>query len=171
MADLVLTHVLRKTESGTNAIKIRDRALAPKSRMLLILVDGTKTVATLIKSLTDPDEARQVLGELLDAGYVEVMQAPQAAAAPAPAPTPDATAASVMEPGPLSEKDLPDAIRRATRLLENLLGPGSEPFCLQLEKCKSIDQFTARVLDIRRVVAGMRSQARADEFVAAALKS
>lgn len=160
-----------KRSRASNAIKVRDRALAPKSRMLLILVDGTKTVSTLIKSLTDPDEGRQVLGELLDAGYVEVMQAPQAAAAPAAGANTGRHCGVRHGARPLVRKRPPDAIRRATRLLENLLGPGSEPFCLQLEKCKSIDQFTARVLDIRRVVAGMRSQARADEFVAAALKS
>lgn len=169
MADLVLTNVLRKTEAGINAIKVRDRAMAQKHRTLLILVDGTKPVATLIKSLNDPEEARQALGELLDSGYVEIANAP----APALVSTqrPAIAPASAPAAGALSEKDLPDSIRRATRLLENLLGPGSEPFCLQLEKCKSIDQFTARVLDFRRVVAGMRSETKADEFVAAALKS
>lgn len=171
MADLVLTNVLRKTEAGINAIKVRDRAMAQKQRTLLILVDGTKPVATLIKSLNDPDDARQVLGELLDSGYVEIanMPAPGQISAPGAAIAPPPATATVTSA--LSDKDLADAIRRATRLLENLLGPGSEPFCLQLEKCKSIDQFTARVLDFRRVVAGMRSETKADEFVAAALKA
>jgi hypothetical protein len=169
MADLVMTSVLRKTEAGINAIKVRDRAMAQKHRTLLILVDGAKTVAMLVKSLNDPDEALQVLGELVDSGFVDIAKAPTATTVSTPVPA--------MAPAPptptsgLSEKDLADSIRRATRLLENLLGPGSEPFCLQIEKCKSIDQFTARILDVRRVVAGMRSEAKADEFVAAALKS
>ena len=165
MTVLALTSVLRKTESGVNAIKVRDRAMGQKHRMLLILVDGTKAVGALVKSLPDPGEARQVLGELLDSGHVELVDAPAPTSPPVPEPTAERS------PGALSEADLPVAIRRATRLLENLLGPGSEPFCLQLEKCKSIDQFTARILDIRRVVAGMRSQAKADEFVAAALQA
>lgn len=61
------------------------------------------------------------------------------------------------------------ATQRATRLLENLLGPTCEPLCLQLEKCKSLDQFTAKVQDFRRVVASIRSEQKADEFVTAAL--
>jgi len=165
MTDLALTHVLRKTESGVNAIKVRDRTMGHKQRMLLILVDGTKPVGALVKSLPDPQEARQVLGELLDTGYVELVDAPAPTSPPMPAP------AAERSPGALSETALPDAIRRATRLLENLLGPGSEPLCLQLEKCKTTDQFTARVLDCRRVVAGMRSESKADEFVAAALRA
>jgi hypothetical protein len=169
MTDLALTYLLRKTESGANAIKVRDRAMGHKHRMLLILVDGAKPVGALVKSLTNPDEARQVLGELLDSGYVEIVNAPPPPPAQAPAPVPVAPAEKVS--GALTEAALPDAIRRATRLLENLLGPGSEPLCLQLEKCKSIDQFTARILEIRRVVAGMRSETKAAEFVAAALKA
>jgi hypothetical protein len=169
MTDLALTYLLRKTESGVNAIKVRDRAMGQKHRMLLILVDGAKPVGALVKSLTNPDEARQVLGELLDSGYIEIVNAPPPPSAQAPAPVPAAAAEKVS--GALTEAALPDAIRRATRLLENLLGPGSEPLCLQLEKCKSIDQFTARILEIRRVVAGMRSETKAAEFVAAALKA
>jgi hypothetical protein len=169
MTDLALTYLLRKTESGANAIKVRDRAMGHKHRMLLILVDGAKPVGALVKSLTNPDEARQVLGELLDSGYVEIVNAPPPPPVQAPAPVPVAPAEKVS--GALTEAALPDAIRRATRLLENLLGPGSEPLCLQLEKCKSIDQFTARILEIRRVVAGMRSETKAAEFVAAALKA
>jgi hypothetical protein len=167
MTDLALTYLLRKTESGVNPIKVRDRAMGQKHRMLLILVDGAKPVGALVKSLSNPDEARQVLGELLDSGYVEIVNAPPPQSPQASAPA----APAVQVSGALSEAALPDAIRRATRLLENLLGPGSEPLCLQLEKCKSIDQFTARVLEIRRVVAGMRSEAKAAEFVAAALKA
>ena len=169
MTDLALTYLLRKTESGVNAIKVRDRAMGQKHRMLLILVDGAKPVGALVKSLANPDEARQVLGELLDSGYVEIVNAPPPPPAQAPASAPSAAAEKVS--GALTEAALPDAIRRATRLLENLLGPGSEPLCLQLEKCKSIDQFTARILEIRRVVAGMRSETKAAEFVAAALKA
>jgi len=169
MTDLALTYLLRKTESGVNAIKVRDRAMGQKHRMLLILVDGAKPVGALVKSLANPDEARQVLGELLDSGYVEIVNAPPPPPPQAPASVPSAAAEKVS--GALTEAALPDAIRRATRLLENLLGPGSEPLCLQLEKCKSIDQFTARILEIRRVVAGMRSETKAAEFVAAALKA
>ena len=157
MADLNLTSVLRKTESGVNAIKIRDRALTPKQRMLLIQVDGAKSVAELLKSLSSPDETRQILGELLSTGYVHEPDLPKTVAKPAPvaAKAPDAS--------------VKPAVQRASRLLEGLLGPASEPLCLQLEKCTSLEQLTAKVQDIRQVVVSMRSEKKADEFVAAVL--
>lgn len=161
MADLNLTSVLRKTESGVDAIKIRDRALTPKQRMLLIQVDGSKSVAELLKSLSSPDEARQILGELLSTGYVHEPDLPKAVVKAAP------IAAKV--PGNAPDASVKPAVQRASRLLEGLLGPASEPLCLQLEKCTSLEQLTAKVQDIRQVVVSMRSERKADEFVAAVL--
>lgn len=63
MADMELNAVLRKTESGLSVIKLRDRDLTPRHRMLLIMVDGTKTVAELSNPLPDPVQARQALAE------------------------------------------------------------------------------------------------------------
>jgi hypothetical protein len=65
--------------------------------------------------------------------------------------------------------DLKTTIRNATRALENLLGPTSEGLCLQIEKCKSMPELTAKINDLRGVVAQVRSAQKADEFVAAAL--
>ena len=157
MADLVLKSVLRKSESGVIAIKLRDRALTPKQRMLLIVVDGTKTVAELVKPMPDPDEARQLLAELLAAGYVHEPELP--------APV------SNSPPRVSSTASLQGAIQRSTRLLESLLGPPSEPLCLQLEKCKNIDEFTTKVQELRRIVASMRSEKRADEFMSVAFNA
>lgn len=161
MADLNLTSVLRKTESGVNAIKVRDRTLTPKQRMLLIQVDGARSVAELLKSLSSPDEARQILGELLNTGYVHELDLPKAAVKPAPV--------AAKAPGNAPDASVKPAIQRATRLLENLLGPDSEALCLLLEKCTSHEQLTAQIHHIRPAVAAMRSEKRADEFVAAAL--
>lgn len=160
MADLELKSVLRKSESGVNAIKLRDRALTPKQRMLLIVVDGTKTVAELVKPMPDPDEARQLLAELLAAGYVHEPELP------APASSSPPVVARVS-----STASLQSAIQRSTRLLESLLGPTSEPLCLQLEKCKNIDEFTTKVQELRRIVASMRSEKRADEFMSVAFNA
>lgn len=160
MADLELKSVLRKSESGVNAIKLRDRALTPKQRMLLIVVDGTKTVEELVKPMPDPDEARQLLAELLAAGYVCEPDLPS------PVSSAPAVVARVS-----STASLQAAIQRTTRLLENLLGPTCEPLCLQLEKCKNIDEFTTKVQELRRIVASMRSEKKADEFISAAFNA
>jgi len=161
MTDLELGSVLRKTESGVDAIKLRDRTLAPKLRMMLIVVDGSKTVAQLVQPMPDPHETRQVLAALLSLGYVCQLDLPKAT----PLPVPILATAPREEPDP----SLKAAIRRTTRLLEDLLGPTCEPLCLQLEKCSSFDQFTAKVHDLRRIVAAMRSEKKAEEFLGAAL--
>ena len=163
MADLELNSILRKTESGIDAIKLRDRTLSPKQRMLLIMVDGTKSVADLSNPMPNPAEARQLLGELLSSGYVYEPGHAMAVEQPAPVLAPAARQA----PG----VSLSTAIQRSTRLLENLLGPTCEPLCLQLEKCKSFDEFTAKVTQLQRIVAAMRSERKAEEFVTAALSA
>ncbi|MDP2370145.1 hypothetical protein [Rhodoferax sp.] len=158
MTDLDPNSVLRKTEVGVNAIKLRDRALTPKSRMLLIVVDGGKSVAELIKPMPNPDEARQILGELLTAGFVQALDLPK----PAPAPAPLKTA-------PVGPDDtLKPMIRRATRLLEDTLGPDAESLCLQIERCTSHAQLTAKIIEISRIVAAMRSEKKGAEFLLAA---
>lgn len=160
MTDLDSNSVLRKTEAGVSAIKLRDRALTPRSRMLLIVVDGSKSVAELIKPMPDPDEARQLLADLLGAGFVEALDLPKPAPAPAAAPLKAAPA------GP--DDTLKPMIRRAARLLEDLLGPDAESLCLQIERCTSHSQFTAKIIEISRIVAAMRSEKKGAEFLLAA---
>ncbi len=164
MTDLLATSVLHKTEAGINAIKLRDRALTPKLRMLLIVVDGHKSVSELIKVLPQPDEARAQLGELLTAGFVEIVQkATPAPPPPAPAATPATQATRVG-----AEDELKLKIRRATRLLDAMLGPDSETLSLQIERCKTLDQFSAKVIEISRIIGAMRSEKKGADFLLAA---
>lgn len=179
MADLQLNSLLRKTEAGELAIKVRDATLSPKSRMMLIMVDGKKPASDLLKLRPDPQEVMQLLGELVDQGYASVLN-PMAAPATvatvgasvvaAPSLASPTTPASAMPLNLISDATaLKLAIRRATRFLEDNLGPTSEGMCIQLEKCASGSEFTARVLDIRRAVASVKSEKKADEFVTIAL--
>ncbi len=161
MIDLDLANVLRKTAAGVDAIKLRDRPLTPKMRMLLIMVDGAKTGAELLKSVPNADEARQLLAELVSGGYAEQILAPKPVAPP-PAAAPPKPAS------PAADDTLKVSIRRATRLLEDLLGPDAVNLCLQLERCTSHAQFTAKVTELSRIVAAMRSERKAAEFLLAA---
>jgi hypothetical protein len=160
MTDLDTHSVLRKTEAGVNAIKLRDRSLTPKARMLLIVVDGHKSVGELTKAMPSPDEARQQLGELLSAGFVEMLDLPKPVA-PAAASPAKASASPAAD-------DLTPMIRRATHLLEDMLGPDSEALCLQIERCTSHAQFTAKIIEISRIVAAMRTEKKGAEFLLAA---
>jgi hypothetical protein len=156
------TTVVRKTEAGVTAIKTRDKALSPRQRTVLITADGIKTVQALAQACTNLEEALQICSELDDLGFVErVPQVAPIVATRAPEVRPSAA--------PARPVDILPNIRRATRALENLLGPGCEPLALQLEKCKTQEELVAKVQDLRRIVASMRSEKKAEEFVAAAL--
>ncbi|MNV90296.1 hypothetical protein D3C71_1846700 [compost metagenome] len=95
--------------------------------------------------------------------------APPAAGAAATPPAGASERNSKAAASPAPPQDLRSSTRRATRALEDLLGPACEPLALQLEKCKSPAELEAKVLELRAIVASMRSEKKADEFVAAAL--
>jgi hypothetical protein len=84
--------------------------------------------------------------------------------------TPPPAVTTAMSVGLISDAtSLKLAIRRATRFLEDTLGPTSQGMCIQLEKCVSSSEFTAKVLEIRRAVASVKSEKKADEFVTIAM--
>lgn len=158
MNDLDLDTVLRKTPAGTEAIKTRDRALTPKMRMLLIMVDGSKTGAELLKAIASADDALQLLNELVVGGYAEKTAITKPTVVPVAAQPPSAA----------PDETLKISIRRATRLLEDMLGPNAVDLCLQLERCTSHAQLTAKITELARIVAAMRSERKAAEFLLAA---
>lgn len=159
--------VLKKTDQGIEAIKHRDRALAPRERTTLILVDGSKRLQDLAQACGSLDEALRIGQALVDLGLASVVSGGAAAPSPtAAAAAGDAPAAAAAAAQP---QDLRSSTRRATKALEDLLGPACEPLALQLEKCKSMAELQAKILELRAVVASMRSEKKAEEFVAAAL--
>ena len=158
--------VLKKTDQGIEAIKHRDRALAPRERTTLILVDGSKRLQDLAQACGSLDEALRIGQALVDLGLASVVSGGAAAPSPTAAAAGDAPAAAAAAAQP---QDLRSSTRRATKALEDLLGPACEPLALQLEKCKSMAELQAKIQELRTVVASMRSEKKAEEFVAAAL--
>jgi hypothetical protein len=151
------TDIAKKTEAGVKAIQTRDKALSARQRILLITADGVKPLQTLSQVCTNLQETIDLLDALHALGFVEFI-APQI---PKPAMRPTAV--------PVKPVDIRPDIRRATRVLEDLLGPACEPLALQLEKCKTKEELIAKIQTFRQVVAGMRSENKADEFVATAI--
>jgi len=158
--------VLKKTDQGIEAIKHRDRALAPRERTTLILVDGSKRLQDLAQACGSLDEALRIGQALVDLGLASVVSGGAAPPSPTTAASGDAPAAATAAAPP---QDLRSSTRRATKALEDLLGPACEPLALQLEKCKSMAELQAKILELRTVVASMRSEKKAEEFVTAAL--
>ena len=72
-----LNAIYKKTDKGVEALKIRDASLPQKSRVLLILIDGKKTLSDLTPLLTIGSDSHLRIKELLDAGFItEAIQHP-----------------------------------------------------------------------------------------------
>lgn len=160
MSEFNLKSVLRKTEQGVLAIKSRDPALAVKARTVLIVVGQDKTGEALLKLMPNPEETRKLLEELIVKGYVEALPVAQPAAPPSITPADPAAGAA--------PRDLKSSVQRASRLLYDSLGPSAEPLCMKLEACKTYDEFLVALQGVSRVMASIKSEAKAQTFYAAA---
>ena len=136
--------VYHKSAKGTEAIATRQHGLSPKLRSMLILIDGKRTfddLAHLSQMLGDTGE---LLGQLLDQGFIEpgaIVAAPAPARASAPAPLGTASG-----PVPLAPTmTLAEAQRFASRRLTDLLGPNAEELCLRIEAARNVHDFHVAV--------------------------
>ncbi len=171
MDEITIHSVLHKTAAGQAAIKLHDRSLPPKVRTLLIMVDGAKSLKDLSPLAPDPVALVEMANSLLSAGLVEVDKTRSIKpAAPVSAPAPlQAAAAPAAAGAPMPPRDLKSTAMKASRALQDLLGPSADPLCLQIERCKTMDELVARIYAIQPVVASMRSPQKAEAFVQAAL--
>jgi hypothetical protein len=143
--------------------------LPQKSRVLLILIDGKKTLSDLTPLLTIGSDSHLRIKELLDAGFItEAIQHPTRIVTEQNAINQNSTIESADTTTDLA-KNLQTAIRAATKMLSDMLGPNSDVLCMQLEKCKTKDEYNAKVLEFRKIVGTMRTQKHGDEFVKSAI--
>ncbi len=167
MAEISLTSILRKTEAGLVAIKQNDRSFPMKARSLLIMVDGVKTLQDLSRFSPDPNSAIDSANVLINAGFVDlVMTTPTLSQSAKPLAQITAQPQSSQGTAPV---DLKTSIRKVTRALQDMMGPSADNLCMQVEKCKNIQELTAKIYQLEPVVASMRSAQKAKEFVAAVL--
>lgn len=138
--------IYRKSDKGADAIATRGHGVGGKQRMLLILVDGKKTVEELIKLAAGMGETAQLLEQLKAQGLIEL------ASGGAPASAPEAGA------------DLSRVKPLATRLLIELLGPQADELSLRLEAAKDLPQFVEAMKRAYVVVRDVKGQAAADRF-------
>jgi hypothetical protein len=94
MVEMVPEVVYAKTPQGSDEIATRRHGLSMRVRQLLILIDGRRSVADLVRMVPD-GELRANLSLLHEQGFVEVA----AAGAPAPLPAPAAGPATGIHGG------------------------------------------------------------------------
>lgn len=160
--------IYSKTESGLNAIKDRSSGLTPRQRAVLIMCDAKRDSEEVLKNTAGLGVTGNDL-QILVSMHMLVDISP-AAVPPTAAPVGSIGASTAAKLPPqtsrsVSPEELKILIRRATKELENLLGPSCEPISLKLEKSKTYDEYAIKIHDIRRVLSSIRSEKVAEEFV------
>lgn len=166
--------IYSKTELGLNAIKDRSSGLTPRQRAVLIMCDGKKRADEILKNTAGLGVTAQDLDTLVTQNML-VSSGPAIVLSVAPVmSSASQVPAANQEVVPdirrtVSAEELKILIRRATKQLENLLGPSCEPMSLKLEKSKTYDEFAIKVHDIRGVLVSIRSEKVANEFLESVL--
>ncbi len=164
--------LLAKTDKGREALAARPPELGPRLRSALIMVDGKKTVAELVKF----GGALASLEQLVEAGWVvevdasgqPVQRAPSdvgaAVDAAAPSEEPSAVAAAPA-PAP-APQTLPysEARRMVVRYINDQLGPMGELTAIRVEGCKSPADLQALLPRIRDALSNYRNAAAVQRF-------
>ena len=104
---------------------------------MLIMIDGKRSFDDLAKLSQMLGDTGQLLGQLLDEGFIEPVAAPAPAAASAPAPLAPAAGQHAVS--------LVEAQRFVVRRLTDIMGPNAEELCLRIEGTKNLHDFHAAV--------------------------
>ena len=167
--------IYSKTEAGLNAIKNRTSELSPRQRSVLIMCDGKRNSVEILKNtaglgVTGNDLEVLVTLQMIASVSPAIAQPATAAvsssASLAASPSPDSAPAARRV---VSPEELKILVRRATKQLENLLGPSCEPLSLKLEKSKTYTEFAIQIDEMRRILISIRSEKIANEFVESSL--
>lgn len=155
--------IFRKTAKGLAEIDTRAHRLPPRSRSMLILVDGKRDVEDLKTLVTV--QAEECLQALSEQGFIEavgetVRNAPAPAVA---APAPPAYGASPATPA-ASVADVDGLRRAAVRALNDALGPGAETLAMRLERARTLEELQLLFAQGAKLLAAARGQAAAAAF-------
>lgn len=165
--------LLAKTDKGREALAARPPELGPRLRSALIMVDGKKNVAELVKF----GGALASLEQLVEAGWVVEVDASgqpvqrasshagAAVDAAATAEEPSAVAPAPAAPAP-APQTLPysEARRMVVRYINDQLGPMGELTAIRVEGCKSPADLQALLPRIRDALSNYRNAAAVQRF-------
>jgi len=172
-----------KSPKGAEAIAARHRALSPRQRSMLILVNGRRSfeeLAQLGHMLGDPE---QLLEQLAQSGFIEPGD-PRPGPPSAPAPLLPVWGNSgfgpTSTPAPLSGGDssypgfaadlgdhevpLGQAQRFAVARLKDMLGPAADDLCPRLEAATSAPEFNKAVRNTEAILRAMVGPELAAQF-------
>lgn len=162
--------LLAKTDKGREALAARPPELGPRLRSALIMVDGKKNVAELVKF----GGALASLEQLVEAGWVvevdasgqPVERAPAEAGVAVDAAAPDEEPSAVPAAPAPAPQTLPysEARRMVVRYINDQLGPMGELTAIRVEGCKSPADLQALLPRIRDALSNYRNAAAVQRF-------
>lgn len=162
-----LTVVYAKTAKGTEEIQSRSYKLPPRTRMLLIIVDGHATAAEVIQKgkAGGNNVAFESLVQLEADGFI----APAGPARGTPATaSPDLPAGR--KPDMTRERSLSSARRYAIEQMITLLGPNGDEFTSRIESAVDRTSLLAELERCRSALRAIAGAQKADRFWAGALE-
>lgn len=149
--------IFRKTAKGIDEVQTRAHRLTPRARSALILVDGLRSDDDLAKLITV--QAAETLQSLLEGGFIEAT----ATVAPVPAP-----AAPIAPPLARPAMNFELVRREAVRRLLDQVGPTlGEPLAMRMENCNNIEALRPILVTARGVIANLRGERAAADYIAA----
>lgn len=156
--------VYRKTEKGQAEIATRQNQLAMKLRSALIMVDGKRTDEELLRMI--PGDGHDLLQQLRDQGYIEVIAVTAQRSASNGAKAPDsvpAPAESGFSPGPTGSEFI-TLRQQAARFVSEQLGPMGDDLAVRLEKSKAWADMKPVLTMAQRVLQDNRGPTTAEAF-------
>ncbi len=170
--------VLVKTQKGNDELVTRKHGLSPRVRQLLILIDGHRTFAALVKMIGAKEAVAYAMA-LESEGFAARISVPVAQAIgasesvyatvpsdPAVEPlavTPSAPAATIAPAAP--QVDFPTMRHRIERLLHETLGPFADDISVRVEKARNMQDLHELQQSIVLIVEAVRGKAAAAEFL------
>jgi hypothetical protein len=159
-----------KTEKGREEVEKRTHRLSFRLRTTLIMIDGDKTAGELMQNLPTAlgSDATPFIQQLWEEGFITTSTGATAeATAMAPAPVRAAAAAANVPAAAESSFELKIAQRKATRFLDETLGPSAQALNLAIEKTKTRAEFSAQAERCHALLTRTINKAKADAFWAA----
>ena len=170
------TLVYSKTPRGIAEISLRSAQLPMRTRRVLIMVDGKRTVDDL-SILAKPGEIESAIASLESGGLIQRVSYQGAIDVPTINGRDSDTGFSSGFGGPttsggLDERDpspitLEEVKRRAVRGLYDRLGPEADSLAMRIESCRTIEEFRYRVREAERLISTALGASAAQEYLKA----
>jgi len=158
-----------KTEAGQREIGAREHKLPPRTRSLLIAINGSQPVAEIVARFHSLGDVAALLDELAGLGLIR----DTTAIAPAPAPVPIEVAAAEEAVAPvataIAAEAAPTPAFHAKQLMNEsavaALGLRAFLFTLKLEHCYTPDELRRLLPEYARVLGKARGEPFAQAMI------